>query len=69
MTEIIKKDYLKRVCQPGTEKCCAYLLAGTEGFECAKLTPSIKHTIELKLTAGTMQATGDNCPGYGEENR
>lgn len=66
MTGPISKEYLTRVCQPGTEACCAYLIVGTEGFECAKLT-SLKYTIELKLAEGTMNAIGDNCPGYGEE--
>lgn len=66
MTEPIKQEHLKQVCQPGTQACCAYLIMGAEGFECAKLTP-IKFQIELRLAEGTMHAIGDNCPGYGRE--
>lgn len=64
----IDQTHLKQVCQPGTEACCAYLVVGSEGFECAKLS-SLKYTIELRLAESTMNATGDNCPGYGEENQ
>jgi hypothetical protein len=62
----IDQEHMKQVCQPGSETCCAYLVMGSESFECAKLTP-LKYTIELKLAEGTMNATGDNCPGYGKE--
>ncbi len=61
----IDQTHLKQVCQPGTEECCAYLVMGAEGFECAKPTP-MKFQIDLRLAEGTMRATGDNCPGYGE---
>lgn len=60
----IDDKYLKEVCQLGTEKCCAYLVCGAKGFECAKNDPSIKPIIEQRLAQGTMRATGDNCEGY-----
>ena len=66
MTKTIDREHVKQVCQPGSEACCAYLIVGAKGFECAKLT-SLKHTIDLRLAEGTMNAIGDNCPGYGEE--
>jgi hypothetical protein len=62
----IDQTHMKQVCQPGSEACCAYLVTGSEGFECAKLT-SLRFTIELRLAEGTMRATGDNCPGYERE--
>jgi len=64
---IIDEQHLSQVCQPGTDACCAYLIMGSEGFECAKITP-LKQTIDLRLAEGTMRATGDNCPGYGEKS-
>ena len=63
----IDQEHVKQVCQPGTEKCCAYLIVGAEGFECAKLSAVFKGQIDLRLAEGTMNAIGDNCPGYGEE--
>ena len=56
------EQYVKEVCQPGTAACCAYLTMGSEGWECAKITP-LRFTIELRLAEGTMKATGDNCEG------
>lgn len=63
----INQEHLKQVCKPGTQACCAYLIVGAEGFECAKVLPVFKGQIDLRLAEGTMHAIGDNCPGYGEE--
>ena len=55
--------YVKETCKIGQlHNCCAFLVVGINGFECAKGT-SMQNTIELRLAEGTMTATGDNCPG------
>jgi hypothetical protein len=54
-------DYVTMYCRIGQEwKCCRYLVVGTQGFQCAKLT-SLKHTIDAKVI--TMSAKSDNCDG------
>lgn len=63
MTPLITIEHVKSICKPGTHECCAYLVLGGEGFECAKLLPGIKMQIEKRLVAGTIRAAGDNCSG------
>ena len=64
----ISDEHRINVCQLGTENCCAFLLMGVNGFECAK-NSELKLAIDLRLAEGTMNATGDNCNGWkGEEN-
>lgn len=54
------------VCKPGAgADCCAYLVVGSQGFECARLT-NMKFVIDLRLADGSMNAMGDNCEGIGE---
>ncbi len=55
-------EYIKEMCKAGQEGCCAFLVAGSEGFECAKGT-GLQQLIDLRLAEGTMNATGDNCNG------
>ena len=62
MTSTISADHVESTCKPGTEDCCAYLVMGTNGFECVKLN-ELKFTIDLRLAEGTMRAIGDNCEG------
>lgn len=45
---------------------CSYLIAGPDGFACAKGNRAIRRTIDNARLAGTMKAKGDNCPGYVE---
>ncbi|MCH7559808.1 MAG: hypothetical protein IIC67_00305 [Thaumarchaeota archaeon] len=54
--------HVKNVCQPGTNSCCAYLVMGSTGWECAKMS-KLRFNIDLRLAEGTMRATGDNCEG------
>lgn len=65
----LSDDYVKRVCQPGTEKCCAYLVLGSGGWECAKHSPYIKSFIEKSLKNGEMDATSNNCDGHGNTKK
>ena len=61
-------DHAKEMCKVGQgEECCAFLLMGADGFECAKGTFA-EDVINLRLAEGTMNAKGDNCSGYTEEN-
>jgi len=38
MPKLIPREYVLRVCQPGTENACSYLMCSSNGFECAKGT-------------------------------
>lgn len=54
-------EHVKNVCKIGQgAECCKYLLLGSGGFECGKLTA--KETID-KLWNSTKNAQGDNCEG------
>jgi hypothetical protein len=66
--KIPSAEYLKEFCKPGCLGCCAYLVAGGEGFECAKFDSTIRNIIDQRLSEGTMRATGDNCDGLKEDN-
>jgi hypothetical protein len=55
--------YLKEICKVGQGTvCCRYIVAGTEGITCAKLTP-LKDEIDHRVKAGLFIAQGDNCEG------
>lgn len=67
MAKIENKDHVKEVCKIGKgEACCAYLVVGPKGFECAKGT-TLVYTIEHRLAMGAMNAKGDNCLGITAE--
>lgn len=56
-------EHVEKVCKVGQGKeCCRYLMAGPDGFECAKGTGFAKH---IDLRVHTMTAQGDNCEGKG----
>ena len=59
----ISEKHVDEICQPGTEKCCAYLVCGANGFECAKKDLGTKAVIDRRLKEGAMRAVGDNCEG------
>ena len=44
--------------------CCRYLMAGRDGFECAKQTVGMKVALDLRVDLCTIIARGDNCDGY-----
>ena len=58
----LSEDHIEKVCQPGKEGCCAFLVMG-EHFFCAKESPDLREQIEDRLRRGAMTATGDNCSG------
>ena len=66
----MKVEDAKRVCKIGQgNECCAYLGAGDNGLECFKTNPQLKPIIEKRMMAKTMNAMGDNCPGYDNEQQ
>ncbi len=61
---MIDSAYVDSTCKPGQgEACCAFLLAGPGGMECAKGT-GYEKIIKERLKAGTFTAKGDNCVGW-----
>ena len=49
----------KESCKLGEgSACCAYLVCGSEGFECCKDNASMSSLISKRLLAGTMNAKG-----------
>lgn len=67
-TEIrLTGDEVKEICRLGQgEKCCAFLVAGGNGFECIRMSyPANGHIFE-RLEKGTMNAKGqgrwEGCP-------
>ena len=62
---MIPLDYVDKTCKLGHgEACCAFLMMGATGFECAKGT-EVGGTIRRRLAEGSMNAKGDNCAGWG----
>jgi len=55
----------KEICKLGTgETCCAFLVCGSNGFECVRMDYPTNGTIFDRLEAGTMNAKGRGCwPG------
>lgn len=61
---MISKEHLQNVCRPGQgADTCAYVTMGAGGYSCAKGT-GIELLILGRLSAGTMKAQGDHCPGW-----
>ena len=61
---MIPDTYVYETCKLGKgEACCAFLVMGVNGFECAKGT-GVEATIKQRLELGTMGAKGDNCEGW-----
>ena len=53
--------FVKETCKIGQgAECCRYLVCGSKGFECGKLS-GLKYVISAQ--ARTMIAQGDNCDG------
>lgn len=64
----IDKEYIMNTCKIGQgADCCRYVVAGTSGIECAKLT-SMKETIDQRVETGQFTATSDNCDGVDNIN-
>ena len=55
--------YVTVVCKIGQgAACCRYLVVGTTGFECAKLS-ALKLVLDERVQQRTMSAQADNCAG------
>lgn len=60
---ILEMPYVKFTCKIGQgHDCCRYLVMGTGGFECAKLT-EMKGLLDKRVNDHTITARGDNCDG------
>ena len=56
--KVIEVSQAAEICNLGKgEKCCAYLIMGSDGFECAKGT-GFQPGIDERLKEGTMKAKG-----------
>jgi len=65
VSEVIE-EYVKDVCKMGKGiECCRYLMMGSKGWECAKLSDEAKVMIDNRVKAGKFNAQGDNCEGKG----
>lgn len=56
-------EHIGKVCRIGQgHDCCRYLMMGSGGFECAKLT-GLKGMLDRRVEEETITARGDNCDG------
>lgn len=62
----LTKEQVKDVCKIQTTDCCAFLIMGGTGFECAKNTVN-EPSIRARLAEKTMNAVGENCDGFKED--
>lgn len=59
----IPEDHVKSVCLGAGKGACAYLMAGPNGWECAKSSPEWLKIIKRKISDSSMSAKGDYCLG------
>lgn len=60
---VINDEWVKNVCKPGTFETCRYLMADSDGWMCAKLSPELRSYLNDRVAKGSMRAVGDNCEG------
>lgn len=57
-------EHIRDICKIGQGViCCKYLLAGANGFECAKIQPDWKLIVDNNWETTPHVAQGDNCEG------
>ena len=57
--------HVKKICKLGHgDECCAYLVVGTNGFECEKNKREWIPYIGERVKNGMMCAKGNNCDGF-----
>lgn len=57
-------DHVQNVCKIGQgAACCKYLVMGTKGFECLKVTEWGKDLIDDNWVKTVHVSQGDNCDG------
>jgi hypothetical protein len=60
----LDKSQWTDICKLGQgQECCRYLIAGSVGFQCAKLDSELKDQLDSRVAKGKMTACGDNCEG------
>lgn len=63
---LIPLDRVATICKHPTDrtKWCSYLLFKTrDDFECAKVLPGMKASMDIRRRDGTVIGMGDNCDG------
>jgi len=71
-TEVtVTDEEAKEICKLGEgDKCCAFLVMGSGGFECIRMSYPMNGTIFSRLKEGTMNAKGEGgwegCAWEGE---
>lgn len=61
---VIERQHVAKVCSIGTgADTCRYLVAGGDGFECAKHQDGFRQEIDRRVASGSFVARGDNCEG------
>ena len=69
-TEVrMSSDEAKSICRLGKmEECCAFLVCGSQGFECIRMSYPMNGTIFKRLEEGSMNAKGqgkwEGCPWH-----
>jgi hypothetical protein len=63
LESIIEDEYVTRVCRPGSEETCRYLLLGPKGWQCGKIFPETKDLLDKRVEDGRMRSKGNNCAG------
>ncbi len=59
------KQHVIDVCKMGAgAECCKYLVAGTKGFECMRVSAENKKVIDDNWARNAHVAQADNCNGY-----
>lgn len=55
-------EHVKTVCKIGQgHDCCRYIAMSPKGWECMKIDPALKRSIDSRVQS--MNAQGDNCDG------
>lgn len=63
------KRWIVTTCKIGQRaECCKYLIAGSNGFECAKTNLELKTTIDIQWSLHHHVAQGDNCDGITDQS-
>lgn len=64
--DLLTEEHVKSVCKPGKgNKTCRYLTAGSDGFECAKVSgdPGTARMMDERVEKKEAAARGNNCNG------
>ena len=67
---VLEGDEPKKICRLGQgEKCCPWLVCGSNGFECFRMNYPSNTIISKRVEEGTMNAKGKECDWYKTADR